>query len=411
MTTLQRLQLEQSRARERLSEIAALTGDDYTDEIRSENDRLQVEFRNREGQIRAAIIAEGETTRIDPATSEGAEIRDLFARTHVTDYTTAALAGRAVEGAGRELNSALGIAENGFPMQLLAGVEHRTETDADGMASQQAWVDRVFAMSAAARIGMTTVAVPAGAATFPVVVTGPSAAQRGREEAATTSAWTVSTANMEPTRNSISLQYTKEDNLRLPGLGDALIRDMRMALTEGTDLDVFQGDAGADENSADIVGLKTATGIKEITLTQTNKEKGDQTLTALLGLIDGVYAERLPDLRTVTSVDTNTLWDGTIFASAVDNETIGQFLRRSGVDWTVRGGLDTGTGNGKFGAFFGRARGIEGAGVIAMWPGGELIRDNYGANAKSGQIELTLEYFWNFKLVRAANFGRLKFVT
>ena len=74
-----------------------------------------------------------------------------------------------------------------------------------------------------------------------------------------------------------------------------------------------------------------------------------------------------------------------------------------------RGEIDTDTANGDFGAFVGRGRGIEGAGVSAIWEAGELIRDPFSGAAK-GEIALTLCYLWDFALPRADNFSRIKFV-
>ena len=43
----------------------------------------------------------------------------------------------------------------------------------------------------------------------------------------------------------------------------------------------------------------------------------------------------------------------------------------------TRGGIDTATTNGKFGAFIGLNRGIENAGVAAVWDEAMLIRDEF----------------------------------
>ena len=82
-------------------------------------------------------------------------------------------------------------------------------------------------------------------------------------------------------------------------LEEALIRDMRMALTEAIDLAVFVGDDGANENQADIVGLQTAANVTEKTLTQANKVKADKVVQAFNSLVDGVHATDLDDLRIV----------------------------------------------------------------------------------------------------------------
>ena len=128
---------------------------------------------------------------------------------------------------------------------------------------------------------------------------GASAAQRGRGEAAADAAWTVGLTELKPTRNAVRLVFSVEDAARIPNLESALNRDMRMALTEGIDRAIFLGEAGANENTADIVGLNTATGLTEKTITQANKVKGPETLTAFAELVDGLHAESLGDLRVV----------------------------------------------------------------------------------------------------------------
>ena len=168
--------------------------------------------------------------------------------------------------------------------------------------------------------------------------------------------------------------------------------------------------AGANENVADIDGFNSYTGVGESTLTQTNKVKADETLKVFLTQLDGIYAASLADLRIVASKGANTLWFSTIHAAAVDNQTIAQFLMASGLAWTMRGEIEDNTANNDYGAFMGLGRGIEGAAIAAVWDAGQLIRDPY-TNAKSGEVELTLNYLWNFKVVRTANFKRLKFVT
>ena len=85
-------------------------------------------------------------------------------------------------------------------------------------------------------------------------------------------------------------------------------------------------------------------------------------------------------------------------------------MRMNGVDWTTRGGIDTNTANGDFGAYIGLGRGIEGAGIAAVWEQAQLIRDPY-SGAKSGEVQLTLNYLWQLAFPRTGNFKRLKYVT
>ena len=62
-----------------------------------------------------------------------------------------------------------------------------------------------------------------------------------------------------------------------------------------------------------------------------------------------------------------------------------------------------------FGAFVGRARGIEGAGVCAIWDAGQMIVDEV-TRAKEGEVVLTMNYLHNIGYPRLDNFARVKYV-
>ena len=214
---------------------------------------------------------------------------------------------------------------------------------------------------------------------------------------------------MKPKRNAVRLLFSIEDAARIPGLESALTRDLRMALTEGVDRAIFLGDDTATGTDADITGLQTAA-ITETTITQTNKVAGPATLAAFTGLVDGIHAMGLNDLKVVAAVGAWRLWENTIINATADNMTLAAFLRMAGLSWSARGEIDTNTANNDFGAFIGRGMGLDGAGVAAVWEAGELIRDPYSGAAK-GEVALTFCYLWDFALPRASNFARIKFVT
>ncbi len=341
---------------------------------------------------------------------EGAEFRALESRVTLAGYIGAAWESRAIAGAEAEFNAALEMPLDRFPLRVLAPPEQRRTTDADTAVRPVRWIDRLFADTCAMHAGVTFDSVAPGVSTHVVTTAGASAAQRAKAEAAADAAWTIGTVEMRPKRNSVRAVFSIEDQARIPGLEEALQRDLRMALVEGVDRAVFLGDAGATGTDADITGLQTAANVVEKTLTQANKVKPAETLTAFLELVDGLHSGGLGDLGVVASVGANTLWGSTIANSAAENQTVAQFLMASGLSWKTRGEIETATGNGKFGAFIGRKRGITGAGVAAMWSAGTLVRDPYSA-ANKGEIALTLHYLWDFALPRATNFARLKFVT
>ena len=394
---------------EKRQEAATLAGNpEATPEQRA---ALAAEVAALEQSWREAVETEQRAEDVGgEGTGEGAELRALRGRVRMANYLTAAVEQRAADGAEAEYNAARNIAGNRFPLEMLAPREERATTDTDTATIPRRWIDRLFAGTAAAYLGVTFDTVAPGAASYPVTTAGASAAQRGRSEAAADGAWTIGVTELKPTRNAVRVVFNVEDAARIPGLEEALTRDLRAALTEGVDRAIFLGDAGANENSADITGLQTAAGLTEKTIAQADKVKGAETVQAFAELIDGKHAMQPSDLRTVMAVGANTLWSHSFVKNnnAVDT-TIAEFLRRFGMSWVTRGDLEVATADGDFGAFIGLGRGIEGAGVAPVWEAGELIRDPYSGAAK-GEVALTLCYLWDFGLARASNFARVKFV-
>ena len=123
MTALQRLQLRASEIRQRLNEITGIEGEAFTDEIRTESDKLTVEFREVETKIRAATVA-GDPTPAPaaPASSGDPEIREraaLVRRCDVGAIFAAAFERRTTAGAEAELQSELSLNTNQIPLELL----------------------------------------------------------------------------------------------------------------------------------------------------------------------------------------------------------------------------------------------------------------------------------------------------
>ena len=406
------LDLEIRRFKTRLNELAGQ--DTLTDVETTECGELEGKLQVAETQFRAAKNSEGSEARaaeeLDGGSSEGREYRELRSKVGLNRYIEAATEKRAVSGAEAEFNQMFGVGLHRFPLEILAPVETRAKTGVDTAVGVNRWLDRLFSVSAASRVGVTFESVPAGTKSYPVVTAGATGKQRGRTEDAEIAAWSVNVSELKPTRNSVHAVFSREDDLRNPGLQSALTRDLRMAVSNAVDLAVFEGDTGANEDTADITGLDTAASVEEQTLTQLLKLKGSNVLSAFAAMIDGKHATSGSELRTVLSVGAQRLWMSTLANSggSVDT-TIAEFLKRAGIEVSARGGIDTATTAGKFGAFVGRSRGIEGAGIAAYWADGMLVVDPY-SSARSSEIRLSLHTFWAFGLPRPSNFARLKFV-
>ena len=423
-TKLRQLRDRQSKERGRVAELAV--ADALTDETRAELDTIETGTPDLERQLRAATTAveteESEQRAAGAAgdapagDTEDRERQELRSKVRMSNYIVAAVEQRAAIGPEQEYNAALGITGNRFPLELLAPpeqraarTEERATTNVDVATMPRTWLDRLFAETAAMELGITMESVPVGSASYPVTVTGPSAAQLQRTtDAAADAPWTISVKELKPKRNAVRLLFSIEDAARIPGLESALTRDLRMALTEGIDRAVFTGDATATGTDADITGLTTATDVGEETLTQMNKLLWPATVSAFMDMLDGLHASTPADLSIIASVGAARLWHSTS-ANTNRNESVAQIMKANGLMFRSRANIDENTANGDFGAFIGRKRGIDGAGVAGVWEAGELIRDPYSGAAK-GEVALTLCYLWDFGLPRPGNFMRLKFV-
>ena len=410
MTNLQKIELRKSQIRKRMGELSELA--DQTEETRSEVSTLTTEMQDLEVRHQAAILA-GEDDVVETTTDAGEEreIRELRENAEFGRYLEASLERRSIlDGAEKELNEALNVPLDRFPLELLADdLETRAAVDGESACSQQSWIERLFADTAASALGISMPSVGAGVPSYPLLTSNAEPAQRGRTQDATTATISATVTEIKPTRSAVHAEYSVEDDARLPGLSAAIRRDLSAAMVEKIDRTIFLGDSGANENSADITGLITAA-ITELTLTQANKVKGDEILKLLAGLIDGKYAASIADLNIVATVGSNQLWLGTVQNSAASNETVSQFLRGNGVSWRTRGEIEAATANGDYGAFIGLGRGIAGTAVAPVWNSGQMIVDPY-SKAKSGEVLLTLNYLWGFQMTRAANYRRLKYVT
>ena len=405
MTDRQRLEIAVAKSKKELRELA-LADDSTAEAIEAKTTELS------NLEARAAALPEPEPEPPEPNVqdedSEDRERLQLAAKSSVASYLCAAMEGATVGGPEAEYNAALGMGAGSFPLRLLAP-EARATTDADALASQGTWVDRLFGDSAARWMGVSMPSVRPGTATYPVTSAGASAAQRGRGEAAADTAWTVGVTDAKPTRNVVSAKFAVEDAARLPGVEDAVRRELRMALVDGIDKAIFLGDSGANENTADIVGLNTASGVVEQELTQAQATSAVPVLGAFTNMVDGLAAAMLGDLRAVLSVGAYRSWVKAL-AVAGQEMTLNRFLEEAGLPQVrVREGISTVTTAGAFAGFVGRQRGIMGCGVAPVWEAARLIRDPY-SGAKTGEVVLTLTTLWAFKLPRAANFGRIKFV-
>ena len=409
MNHLQRIQIKLSELRSAINEEL---GKEEPDREVLENLRKEVAGYGVEERAALVAVEQDDLPEDTEQTPEDAQLTELRSRLDFGKYIAAAVSGSGVMmGAEKEYNDHLNLQPDQFDLSLLVDdepVETRAKLDGDSATRQGSWLDRLFAGSAASRVGISMRSVQPGVQSYPVMTSGGGGVQRGRQQKVAESAYQFNITEIKPSRISARASYTVEDAARLPGLSDAIRRDLNAGLRESMDRAMFLGDASGNEADAKIIGLNTHADVAEIAIQQQNKAKGPETLSAFVGLVDGIYAMIESDLQIVASVGANQLWRSTIVNAAASNETIAGFLMANGINWTTRGELSSATTAGAFGAFIGLRRGIAGAGIHATWVAASLVRDIY-SKADSGETVLTLNALHGFKLPRPQNFRRLKF--
>ncbi len=228
MLESQKIELRKSEVRQRLAEISKLDGDDYTEEVKTEETKLQGEFTDLEKRFRTAVIAEDEDLEKRKAEAgdgdaEQRERIELRSKASLSKFLIAAARGRLVDGPEAELQAAAGV--SGIPIELWdvpqpeqrsaerESTEKRAVTPAPGTVGVNLDPIRpaVFANSIAARLGIDMPRVASGTYATGTITTSQSAAAlaKGGEAMAAAGAITVQTAT--PKRVSARLELTLED--------------------------------------------------------------------------------------------------------------------------------------------------------------------------------------------------------
>ena len=311
MLNSQKLTIRSSEIRARLNELSAI--DTLTAENRTELDALTNEYRDTETKLRAALISEGDAEKRALATEPDAERRErleLRGKASLTAYLRAALAGRRVDGAELELQSAAKIGD-GIPLELWdtapAAVEKR-QTDAPTVAPGTVGINldmirpAVFSQSVLPRLGVEMPRVESGtyaSATISTSLTSASKAAGARQDA-TAAAFTVS--SVTPKRISARLAIRIEDIAAAgTNLESALRENLSLVLSDQLDR---QGLNGAGSGS-DLNGIFQA--LTDPTVTPTDIATFDAFASVHAGGIDGLWALTLRDVAVVCGPATYAL--------------------------------------------------------------------------------------------------------
>lgn len=251
MTSTQRLAVELSQTRVRLSELAA--NDELTDADRSELDTLTTKFRDLERRHAAALLteAEAETREIIDPEPDRLELRR---RATLTGYVMAALGGRSPTGAEAELAQEAGADVGQVPLELFdvpeaRELERRADT-ATPAPSSGTGVNldpirpRIYARSVLPRLGVAMPRVGSGTYATATVTTGLTAGATAKGAARESSAAVLTAKTTTPHRVSARLSIQVEDVATI-GVGNfesILRQNLVLAMSDQLDQLGLNGD-------------------------------------------------------------------------------------------------------------------------------------------------------------------------
>ena len=318
MTPLQRLQLEQSEKREKLNTILAL--DAMTDEQRTDMTGLTERLTLLEPELRAAILASGETeTRTDGVDAEMRERIELRKKASAGRYFAAAARGKLVSGAEAELVAAAKLPadapEGAVPLELWDVPEARSEDRAISGSPATVGVNldtlrpAVFAPSIASGLMIEMPMVGTGtyaSGTIATSATADAVAKSGSSDAnvpETAAAITVQTTT--PHRVGAGLKLTLEDVASVGQQNfESLLRDhISIVLSDELDDQMINGAGASNDLTGIIKRLETIADPTD----PTDVATFDAFVAAFADSIDGLWATQSNQVAMVAGVATYKL--------------------------------------------------------------------------------------------------------
>ena len=236
MTPSQKIQMKMSETREKVNDLATAQSEADI----SQRDKFAAELKAQEAELRAAIEADG-TASTSPETREWA---DLNSRFNLGEMFTNVIEHRVSSGPIAEVQAERGLAANAIPTEIL--MEKRAVTPAPAAVgqNQSQITGYVFPQSVAAFLGIPSDMVPVGDATFPVLTSDPAAGTPGENNAQTETTGAFTADVLTPSRIQASFFWSREDQNRMAGMGDALREALQGGIADKLDSEIMVGTNG-----------------------------------------------------------------------------------------------------------------------------------------------------------------------
>ena len=265
MLTSKKLELRRSEIRQSLAELANIENPSE-DEVRKMGD-LDAEYRTKETQYRAALIAEDEERKAagkDLETRGDQEWSEMMGKFEVRQVALAlAEDGAKLDGATAEIVEEMRNSGGykGIPVPYEALEVRAGETIASGVPDPKQTmpiIDRLFADSVSTQMGGQTIQIPFGEREWPVVTSSVTAAWAATEtgNVAAAAAFATTDRPMAPDHTlGVQMKLTRKSMLQTgPALEQAVRRDMQSAIRVKLDEAAFLGSGSSGQPSGVIAG-------------------------------------------------------------------------------------------------------------------------------------------------------------
>ena len=359
MTPRQRIEIRMSDRKQRLSTILE-RGDDIEAAERAELDQLTAGLRDDEVELRAAILVDPEaSTTTSNSAVEGTdpERLELRSRVKVTDYLGAMVASQNLAGAAAELNSELGLTGNRIPFEVLnqraTSLESRAVTTSPATVGvNMAPIEPfAFASSAAPMLGISMPSVGTGTYSVPTITTSTAAEAVAESDGTPDSGEAVATAgvigvsSMTPKRVSGRLSWTLEATAKIgmPDFEAAMRSNLQMALSDQLDHYLLKDTTKAAHPEGIMGALTAAT-------TATTEVTYSSAVELFAGLVDGLWARKLGDIRALVNPLTIAKLEGLLQVphtqGARGERSVANYLRDNMAGLSAHYRMPDSTGNG-----------------------------------------------------------------
>lgn len=427
MTVAQTLTLKLSALREKLNALSSK--DELNDTEEQEMRAATDEYPKLEARYRAAVISEGDDEArrqgedLDaPGDGEAAEVRKLKETVKLTDYLGPAAAGTGIVGAAVELAAALDVPVVGasggvaIPWAMFDGPhaqEQRearvftTTTQNDGPEMQRPILQRLFGMDLFMQLGIRLDSIPTGRSEWPLL-TGVVAPLQTKEPDAGTvaAAATFDFAKLKPKRLTGRYEYSHEMAASVPGIEQALRRDLADAARASMNGTIITGATENASNPQRVTGFAAKLGAGDDLSTAESDAADYGRLHSLA--VDGIHAEHEQSVRSVIGDESYRHAAGVYIAGS--GESGSELLARRSAGCMASTYIPAKSGMEQMAVL--HAAGPNGGGIMrgdsvaGIWPTLEIIRDIY-SNASQG-IVLTWIALWDAALaLRLAAYKRI----